>query len=111
MDKSALNTLSMPKTRMNELFALAEKRDGLFTSQGARSMPVTTVERSILDVIATSHRADSAWQAIADALRTGLLNPAQASALRKRITRMAHELSLSIYARRGKANESSTRGD
>src|ERR1039457_5193499 len=47
-------------------------------------MPVTTVERSILDVLATTHRSDFAREAITDALRKGLLNPAQAGALRKR---------------------------
>jgi hypothetical protein len=37
-------------------------------------MPVTSVERSVMDVLSTTHRADIAQKAIADALREGLLN-------------------------------------
>jgi hypothetical protein len=36
-------------------------------------MPVTTVERSIMDVLSTTHRTDITQQAITDALREGLL--------------------------------------
>jgi len=48
-------------------------------------VPVTTVERSILDTLAANQRTEMARQAIADALREGLLNAAQASKLRKRV--------------------------
>jgi predicted transcriptional regulator of viral defense system len=70
-------------------------------------MPVTTVERSILDVLATTHRSDFAREAITDALRKGLLNPAQASALRKRLNRSAAATTISTKASKVKANESS----
>jgi predicted transcriptional regulator of viral defense system len=71
-------------------------------------MPVTTVERSILDVLATTHRTDFARRAITDALRKGLLTPAQASGLRQRINRSSHSASLSTNAGKVKVNEPST---
>lgn len=71
-------------------------------------MPVTTVERSILDVLATTHRTDFARQAITDALRKGLLSPAQASGLRKRINPSSLSSSLSAKASKVKVNEPST---
>jgi predicted transcriptional regulator of viral defense system len=55
-------------------------------------MPVTTVERSIMDVLSTTHRTDIARQAITDALREGLLSTTQATVLRKVINRSAHSL-------------------
>ena len=58
-------------------------------------MPVTSVERSVMDVFSTTHRADIARQAITDALRAGLLNVPQGSRLRRLINRSAHEPSLS----------------
>jgi predicted transcriptional regulator of viral defense system len=56
-------------------------------------IPVTTVERSITDVLSTTHRTDIARQAISDALRDGLLTSVQASSLRKVISRSVHDLS------------------
>jgi len=70
-------------------------------------MPITTVERSILDVLAATHRSDFARQAITDALRKGLLNSAQAGALRKRLNRSASATTISTNASKVKANESS----
>ncbi len=70
-------------------------------------MPVTTVERSILDVLATTHRSDFAREAITDALRKGLLNPAQAGAIRKRLNRSVPATTISTNAGKVKANESS----
>jgi predicted transcriptional regulator of viral defense system len=70
-------------------------------------MPVTTVERSILDVLATTHRSNFAREAITDALRKGLLNLAQAGALRKRLNRSASATAISTNASNVKANESS----
>lgn len=57
-------------------------------------MPVTTVARSIMDVLSTTHRTDIARQAITDALREGLLRTTQANDLRRAINRSAHGLSL-----------------
>lgn len=57
-------------------------------------IPVTTVERSILDVLESNRRTDLARQAITDALRKGLLTPAQASGIRKRINRSPRSTSL-----------------
>ena len=71
-------------------------------------MPVTTVERSILDVLASTHRTDFARQAITDALRKGLLTSAQASGLRKRINPSSQSASLSTNASKVKVNEPST---
>jgi predicted transcriptional regulator of viral defense system len=58
-------------------------------------MPVTGVERSIMDVLSTTHRTDIARQAISDALRQGLLSNAQAGSLRKLVNRSAHSIPLS----------------
>jgi predicted transcriptional regulator of viral defense system len=58
-------------------------------------MPVTTVERSIMDVLSTTHRTDIARQAITDALREGLLSTAQAGSLRKLVNRSALDIPLS----------------
>jgi len=194
-----MHTLFMPRTRMDELYALAEEHDGLLTSKDARAqgiqdsvlvrhfpadrfaqyreavlwaqashgpervalshetalllhgisdvnparvhltvpmsarlrrehpewivihrahltpqeirqhegMPVTSVERSVMDVLSTTHRADIAKKAITDALREGLINAAQASGLRKRVSRSTHGLSLVTNGGRVKSNESS----
>jgi hypothetical protein len=71
-------------------------------------MPVTSVERSVMDVLSTTHRADIARQAITDALREELLTAAKASILRKRVSRSAHGPSLSTNGSGVKTNESST---
>jgi predicted transcriptional regulator of viral defense system len=55
-------------------------------------MPVTTVERSIKDLLASTRRTDFARQAITDALRKGLLTPAQASGIRKRIDPSSNQI-------------------
>jgi predicted transcriptional regulator of viral defense system len=71
-------------------------------------MPVTSVERSVMDVLSTTHRTDIARQAITDALRKGLLTAVQASGLRKRVSRSTHGLSLSTNGSRVKSNKSAT---
>jgi predicted transcriptional regulator of viral defense system len=71
-------------------------------------IPVTSVERSVMDVLSTTHRADIAKKAIVDALREGLLNSAQVSVLRKRISRSTHGLSRLKNGSRVKSNGSST---
>jgi predicted transcriptional regulator of viral defense system len=55
-------------------------------------MPVTSVERTILDVLETSHRIYFVRQAIIDARREGYLNTDQASRLRQTVNRYAHGL-------------------
>jgi predicted transcriptional regulator of viral defense system len=70
-------------------------------------MPVTSVERSVMDVLSTTHRVDIAQKAIVDALREGLLSAAQASGLRKRVSRSVHGLSLVTNGSRVKSNDSS----
>lgn len=72
-------------------------------------LPVTTVERSILDVLSTSRRTEIARQAISEALREGLLNAAQAAALRKQVNRVVHALTAPTNERQVTADESSTR--
>lgn len=68
-------------------------------------MPVTTVGRSILDVLATTRRTDFARQAITNALRNGLLTPAQASSLRKRITPSSQSASRSTSSSKVKVSD------
>lgn len=71
-------------------------------------IPVTSVERSVVDVLSTTHRTDIARQAITDAIREGLLTAAQANGLRKRVNHSAHGLLVSTNGSRVKANESAT---
>jgi predicted transcriptional regulator of viral defense system len=66
-------------------------------------IPVTTVERSIMDVLSMTHRMDIARQAITDALREGLLNTIQAGDLRKFVNRSAYGLSRSTSGSKVKA--------
>jgi predicted transcriptional regulator of viral defense system len=54
-------------------------------------IPLTTVERSIMDVLTTTKRTEIARQAVTDALREGLLKTSQASSLRKVIGRSGAE--------------------
>ena len=56
-------------------------------------MPVTSVDRSVMDVFSTTHRADIVRVAITDARRTGLLTAAKASILRRRVNHAVHGLS------------------
>ncbi len=49
-------------------------------------LPVTTVSRSIMDVLLATHRIDVARQSVSDAVREGLLNSAEASRLRRSIS-------------------------
>ncbi len=55
-------------------------------------LPVTAVERSMMDVLSTSRRTEIARQAIAEALRKELLHPAQAGTLRRQVNRAVHAL-------------------
>jgi len=71
-------------------------------------MPITSVERSVMDVFSTTHRTDIARPAIADALRTGLLTAAQANSLRRRVNHPVHGLSLVKDGSRVKSNKSAT---
>jgi len=50
-------------------------------------LPVTTVSRTIMDVLLATHRIDVARQSVSDAVREGLLNSAEASSLRRSISR------------------------
>ena len=72
-------------------------------------MPVTTVGRSVMDVLSTTHKTNIARQAITDALRKGLLNTAQAGNLRKLVGRAAQGLSLSANGSKVKVYETATR--
>lgn len=73
-------------------------------------LPVTAVARSIMDVLATTHRAEIARQAIIEALREGLVNAAQAGALRKQVNRTVHALTAATTKEsQATADESSPR--
>jgi predicted transcriptional regulator of viral defense system len=50
-------------------------------------LPVTTVSRSIMDVLLATRRIDVARQSVSDAVRAGLLNSAEASSLRRSLAR------------------------
>jgi predicted transcriptional regulator of viral defense system len=50
-------------------------------------LPVTSVSRSIMDVLLATHRTDVARRSVSEALREGLLNNAEAGVLRRSITR------------------------
>ena len=63
--------------------------DDLMEHEG---IPVTSVERTINDVLATTHRVDLARQALAEARREGFLNQEQAARLRQVINRHAYDL-------------------
>jgi predicted transcriptional regulator of viral defense system len=73
-------------------------------------MPITSVERSVMDVFSTTHRTDIARLAIADALRTGLLTAAQANGLRRRVNHPVYGLSLVEDGSRVKSNKSASTG-
>jgi predicted transcriptional regulator of viral defense system len=72
-------------------------------------MPVTTIERSILDTLAVNQRMEMARQAIADAVREGMLNAAQASKLRKRVNGSVLAHSRPTIETQGATHESSAR--
>ena len=69
-------------------------------------IPVTTVGRSIMDVLSTTRRTDIVRQAITDALREGLLSSTQAGDLRKLVNRSAHSVSSSEIGNTVKVHES-----
>ncbi len=52
-------------------------------------MPVTTVERSIMDVLTATHGTDFARRSVTDALREGLVSKAAANRLRRSIAQVA----------------------
>ncbi|HVJ06483.1 MAG TPA: type IV toxin-antitoxin system AbiEi family antitoxin domain-containing protein [Candidatus Saccharimonadales bacterium] len=55
-------------------------------------MPVTSMERTILDIFNTTHRIDFVRQAITDARRQGYVNSEQAGRLRQIVTRYSQKL-------------------
>jgi predicted transcriptional regulator of viral defense system len=55
-------------------------------------MPVTSMERTILDILNTTHRIDFVRQAITDARRQGYVNSEQASRLRQIVSRYSQKL-------------------
>jgi predicted transcriptional regulator of viral defense system len=71
-------------------------------------IPVTTVARSIMDVLSTTHRTEIARQAVTEALRGGLLNSTEATKLRKIIGRTAPSLSRPTDGNKATAHESTT---
>jgi predicted transcriptional regulator of viral defense system len=58
--------------------------------------PVTTVERTITDVLTSTHRSDLARQAIADARREGYLDKQQEARLRRALTHDSHNLAREV---------------
>jgi predicted transcriptional regulator of viral defense system len=73
-------------------------------------LPITTVSRSIVDVLLATKRIDAARQSVSDAVREGLLSSSQASSLRKSIsqTGLAPSPSPSKIGRHVKVYEAAT---
>jgi predicted transcriptional regulator of viral defense system len=71
-------------------------------------LPVTTVSRTILDVLSATHRTDVVRQSVSDAVRKGLLNSAEASSLRRSITRISSAPSPSKNGSQEKVSEAAT---
>jgi predicted transcriptional regulator of viral defense system len=71
-------------------------------------LPVTTVSRSIMDVLLATHRADVARQSVSEAVREGLLNNAEARVLRRSITRTSSAPSPSTNGSKVKVYEAAT---
>jgi predicted transcriptional regulator of viral defense system len=69
-------------------------------------IPVTSAERTIIDIIATNHRTDLARQAIADARREGYLDKRQEARLRRVLNRHSHDLSREATTHQAIHNES-----
>ncbi len=59
-------------------------------------VPVTTVERSITDVLTSTHRIDLARQAIVDARREGFLDKQQQARVRRALTRYSRNLARDV---------------
>ncbi len=71
-------------------------------------MPITTVSRSILDVLSTTRRTGIVRQAITEGLRAGLLSRAETARLRKIISGIAESLPLPTSKSNVTAHESPT---
>ena len=71
-------------------------------------LPVTTVSRSIMDVLLATHRIDVARQSVSDAVREGLLNSAEASRLRRSISQTSLASSPSTNGSQVKVYEAAT---
>ena len=71
-------------------------------------LPVTTVSRSIMDILLATHRIDVARQSVSDAVREGLLNSAEASSLRRSISQTSLALSPSTNGSQVKVYEAAT---
>lgn len=69
-------------------------------------IPVTSAERTIIDIIATNHRTDLARQAIADARREGYLDKRQEARLRRVLNRHSNDLSREATTHQAIHNES-----
>lgn len=69
-------------------------------------IPVTSVERTITDILASTHRTDLARQAIADARREGYLGKQQEARLRRVLNRHSHDLSREATTHQAIHNES-----
>lgn len=55
-------------------------------------LPITTVARTVTDVLHTTGRIELARQAVADARRTGLIGNSEAARLKRQVNQFAHRL-------------------
>lgn len=67
-------------------------------------IPVTSVERTIVDILQTTKRVDVARQAIADAKKKGLLKPSNAKELTAMTNKWAHGLTKQTSTRTSSAS-------
>lgn len=67
-------------------------------------IPVTSVERTIVDVLQSTKRVDVARQAIADATKKGLLKPADAKGLNTMANKWAHGVTKQASTRSSSAS-------
>jgi hypothetical protein len=67
-------------------------------------IPVTSVERTIVDVLQSTKRVDVARQAIADATKKGLLKPSDAKELTAMANKWAHGLTKHASTRTSSAS-------
>jgi hypothetical protein len=56
-------------------------------------LPITTVSRTVTDILTTSGRADTARQAIADARKEGHISKLEAIRLKRRVERFMRKSS------------------
>jgi predicted transcriptional regulator of viral defense system len=63
-------------------------------------LPITTIARTVTDVLHTTGRIEFAWQAVTDARRTGLISNSEAARLKRQVNQFAHRLGENVSPRK-----------